>query len=65
MDMVTCEQLLALVLGSKMLAVGIDLRVRVDQGHRNAAKMKVKGIVCADQGKVPLIQAWGRSRHRR
>ena len=41
MDMVTCEQLLALVhvlLGSKILSGWDGLRVRVDQGHRNAAK---------------------------
>ena len=61
MDMVTCEQSLALVLGSKMLAVGMDcgfVSIRV-------IGMQPKGIVCVDQGKVTSIQAWGRSRHRR
>ena len=48
MDMVTCERLLALVLGSKMLAVGMDcgfVSIRV-------IGMQPKGIVCVDQGKV-------------
>lgn len=54
-------KLLALVLGSKMLAVGTDcgfVSIRV-------IGMQQNGIVCVDQGKVTLIQAWGRSRHRR